>query len=135
MTDRYDTAGNPEDEYYPGTSVLTILEDIRDSEELPERETELHLTVYEEMFDSFDEQLTPDLPSLPDGHYVYELRLTPVLTAAAKKELAASMLNAIKEQQQRHEELRTEVRRLRATRRPAARAAAKLDILLKKAKV
>jgi hypothetical protein len=27
---------------------------------------------------------------LPDGHYVYELRLTPVLTAAAKKELAAS---------------------------------------------
>jgi len=27
---------------------------------------------------------------LPDGHYVYELRLTPMLTAAAKKELAAS---------------------------------------------
>ncbi|MET0623152.1 MAG: tail fiber domain-containing protein [Pyrinomonadaceae bacterium] len=27
---------------------------------------------------------------LPDGQYVYELRLTPVLTAAAKKELAAS---------------------------------------------
>lgn len=27
---------------------------------------------------------------LPDGQYVYELRLTPVLTAAARKELAAS---------------------------------------------
>ena len=26
MTDRYDTTGNPEDEYYPGTSVLINLE-------------------------------------------------------------------------------------------------------------
>jgi hypothetical protein len=39
MTDRYDTTGNPEDEYYPGTSVLINLEDIRDPEELLERET------------------------------------------------------------------------------------------------
>ena len=30
LADRYDTTGNPEDEYYPGTSVLTNLEDIRD---------------------------------------------------------------------------------------------------------
>jgi hypothetical protein len=30
MTDRYDTTGNPEDEYYPGTSVLINLEDIHD---------------------------------------------------------------------------------------------------------
>lgn len=37
-------------------------------------------------FDLTDAQGAP----LPDGHYVYELRLTPVLTAAAKKELAAS---------------------------------------------
>jgi hypothetical protein len=41
MADRYDTTGNPEDEYYPGTTVLVNLEDIRDSEELLERETEL----------------------------------------------------------------------------------------------
>lgn len=36
MTDRYDTSGNPEDEYYPGTSVLINLEEIRDPEELLE---------------------------------------------------------------------------------------------------
>jgi hypothetical protein len=54
MTDRYDTTGNPEDEYYPGTSVLINLEDIRDPEELLERETELHLAAYEEMFGAFD---------------------------------------------------------------------------------
>jgi hypothetical protein len=34
MTDRYDTTGNPEDEYYPGASVLINLEDIHDPEEL-----------------------------------------------------------------------------------------------------
>jgi hypothetical protein len=34
MSGRYDTAGNPEDEYYPGTSVLINLEGIRDPEEL-----------------------------------------------------------------------------------------------------
>ena len=34
MADRYDTTGNPEDEYYPGTSVLINLEDVRDPEEL-----------------------------------------------------------------------------------------------------
>src|SRR5215207_3530848 len=62
MTDRYDTAGNPEDEYYPGTSVLINLEVIRDPEELLERETELQLAAYEEMFGSFDETLTPDIP-------------------------------------------------------------------------
>jgi hypothetical protein len=62
MTDRYDTVGNPEDEYYPGTSVLFNLEDIRDPDALLKRETELHLAAYEEMFVSFDEQLTPDLP-------------------------------------------------------------------------
>jgi hypothetical protein len=39
MTGRYDTAGNPEDQYYPGTSVLTNLVDIHDPEELLERET------------------------------------------------------------------------------------------------
>jgi hypothetical protein len=43
MTDRYDTTGNPEDEYYPGTSVLINFEDIRNPEELLERETELQL--------------------------------------------------------------------------------------------
>jgi hypothetical protein len=46
MTDPYDTAGNPEGEYYPDASVLTNLEDIRDPEELLERETELHLAAY-----------------------------------------------------------------------------------------
>ena len=45
MTGRYDTTGNPEDEYYPGTSVLTNLEDIRDPDELLERETKLCLLV------------------------------------------------------------------------------------------
>jgi len=28
MLGRYDTTGNPEDEYYPGTSVLVNLENI-----------------------------------------------------------------------------------------------------------
>jgi hypothetical protein len=41
MPDRYDTTGNSEDEYYPGTSVLINLEDIRDPEELLKQETEL----------------------------------------------------------------------------------------------
>jgi cell filamentation protein len=62
MTGRYDTTGNPEDEYYPGTSVLINLEDIRDPEELLERETELQLAAYEEIFSQFDEEITPDLP-------------------------------------------------------------------------
>ena len=34
MTGRYDTDGNPEDEYHPGTSVLINLEDIRDRNRL-----------------------------------------------------------------------------------------------------
>lgn len=62
MTDRYDTTGNPEDEYYPGTNVLVNLEDISDAEELLERETELQLAAYQKVFGSFDETLTPDLP-------------------------------------------------------------------------
>jgi cell filamentation protein len=62
MADRYYTTGNPEDEYYPGTPVLINLENIRDPEGLLERETELHLADYEEMFGSFDEQPSPDLP-------------------------------------------------------------------------
>jgi cell filamentation protein len=75
MTDRYNTSGNPEDEYYPYTAVLTNLEDIRDPEELLERETELHLAVYEEMFGSFDEQLTPDLPFFYYLHHMIFSRL------------------------------------------------------------
>ncbi len=62
MPDRYDTSGNPEDEYYPGASVLINLEDIRDPEELLERETVLQIAAYREVFSSFDESLTPDLP-------------------------------------------------------------------------
>jgi cell filamentation protein len=75
MTDRYDTAGNPEDEYYPGTSVLTNLEDIRDPEELLERETELQIVAYEEMFGSFDESVTPDLPFFYYLHHMMFSRL------------------------------------------------------------
>jgi cell filamentation protein len=67
MPDRYDTTGSPEDEYYLGTSVFIKVEDIRDSEELLERETELPLAAYKEVFASFDEDLIPDL------HYVYHL--------------------------------------------------------------
>lgn len=67
MTDRYDTTGNPEDEYYPGTNVLVNLEEIRDPEELLERETELQLAAYQQVFGSLDETLTPDLP------YFYQL--------------------------------------------------------------
>jgi cell filamentation protein len=62
MADRYDTTGNPEDEYYPDTSVLINFQDIRDPEELLERETELQLAAYERIFSSFDESITPDLP-------------------------------------------------------------------------
>src|SRR5215218_6757127 len=75
MTDRYDPAVNPEDEYYPGASVLINLEDIRDPEEILERETELHLAAYEEMFSSFDEQLTPDLPLFYYLHHMMFARL------------------------------------------------------------
>jgi cell filamentation protein len=75
MTDRYDTSGNPEDEYYPGTSILINLEDIRDPEEILERETELHLAAYKEMFGSFDEQLTPDLPFFYYLHHMMFSRL------------------------------------------------------------
>jgi cell filamentation protein len=77
MTDRYDTTGNPEDEYYPGTSVLINLEDIRDPEELLERETELQLAAYQEVFVSFNESLTPDLPYYYDLHRLIFGRLFP----------------------------------------------------------
>jgi cell filamentation protein len=75
MADRYDTTGNPEDEYYPGTSVLINLEDIHDPEDLLERETELQLAAYEEMFGSFDETLTPDLPFFYYLHHMMFARL------------------------------------------------------------
>jgi cell filamentation protein len=75
MADRYDTTGNPEDEYYPGTSVLINLEDISDPVELLERETELQVAAYEEMFGSFDETLTPDLPFFYYLHHMIFARL------------------------------------------------------------
>ena len=75
MSGRYDTAGNPKDEYYPGTSVLINLEGIRDPEELLECETELHLAAYEEMFGSFDEHLTPDLPFF---YYLHHMIFAPL---------------------------------------------------------
>lgn len=75
MTDRYDTSGNPEDEYYPDTSVLINLEDIRDPEELLERETELQFAAYQEVFGSFDEDLTPDLSYFYYLHYLIFGRL------------------------------------------------------------
>jgi cell filamentation protein len=61
MKDRYDTSDNPEDAYYPGTSVLKNLEDISDPDRLLERETELLLSFYQELFTSFDEKVIPDL--------------------------------------------------------------------------
>jgi len=75
MPDRYDTAGNPEDEYYPGTSVLINFEDIRDPEALLERETELQLAAYERMFNPFDESITPDLPFFYYLHHLMFGRL------------------------------------------------------------
>ncbi|HEX8721845.1 MAG TPA: Fic family protein [Pyrinomonadaceae bacterium] len=75
MTDRYDTSGNPEDEYYPGTTVLINLEGISDPGELLERETELHVAAYEEMFGSFDEGLTPDLPFF---YYLHHMIFAPL---------------------------------------------------------
>lgn len=81
MTDRYDTAGNPEDEYYPGTSVLINLADISDPEALLERETELHLAAYEEMFGSFDEGLTPDLPFF---YYLHHMMFAPLYVWAGR---------------------------------------------------
>ncbi|MBA2734271.1 MAG: Fic family protein [Acidobacteria bacterium] len=81
MPDRYDTTGNPEDEYYPGTSVLINLEDIRDPEELLERETELQLAAYEAIFSSFDESLTPDLPFF---YYLHHLMFSPLFVWAGR---------------------------------------------------
>lgn len=81
MTDRYDTGGNPEDEYYPGTSVLTNFEGIRDPGELLERETELQLAAYEAIFSSFDESLTPDLPFF---YYLHHLTFSPLFVWAGR---------------------------------------------------
>lgn len=81
MADRYDTAGNPEDEYYPGTSVLVNLEDIRDPDELLERETELQVAAYEEIFTSFDEDLTPDLPFF---YYLHHKLFSPLFVWAGR---------------------------------------------------
>jgi len=75
MADRYDTTFNPEDQYYPGASVLINLEDIRDPEELLERETELQLTAYERTFSPFDESLTPDLPFF---YYLHHMMFGPL---------------------------------------------------------
>ena len=81
MTDRYDTTGNPEDEYYPGTSVLINLEDIRDPEELLEQETELQLAAYEQIFSPFDESLTPDLPFF---YYLHHMMFSPLFVWAGR---------------------------------------------------
>jgi hypothetical protein len=89
MTGRDVTAGNPEDEYYPGTSVLINLEDIRDPEELLKRETELQLAVYEPIFSPFDEGLTPDLPFF---YYLYYSVFSP--PASLKAQVGSNELSA-----------------------------------------
>ena len=81
MTGRYDTTGNPEDEYYPGTSVLINLEEVRDPEELLERETELQLAAYEQIFSPFDESLTPDLPFF---YYLHHMMFSPLFVWAGR---------------------------------------------------
>ena len=81
MADRYDTTGNPEDEYYPGTSVLINHEDIRDPEELLERETELQLAAYERIFSPFDESLAPDLPFF---YYLHHMMFSPLFIWAGR---------------------------------------------------
>lgn len=81
MTDRYDTTGNPEDEYYPGTTVLINREDIRDPEELLERETELQLAAYERIFSPFDESLTPNLPFF---YYLHYMMFSPLFVWAGR---------------------------------------------------
>lgn len=81
MADRYDTTGNPEDEYYQSSSVLINLEDIRDPEELLERETKLQLAAYEAIFNSFDESLTPDLPFF---YYLHHLMFSPLFVWAGR---------------------------------------------------
>jgi cell filamentation protein len=81
MTDRYDTTGNPEDQYYPGTSVLINLEDITDADQLLERETELQLAAYKEIFSSFDESLIPDLPFF---YYLHYLMFSPLFAWAGR---------------------------------------------------
>lgn len=81
MTDRYDTTGNPEDEYYPNTSVLINLEDIRDPEQLLERETELQLAAYERIFSPFDESITPDLPFF---YYLHHMMFSPLFVWAGR---------------------------------------------------
>lgn len=81
MTDRYDTTGNPEDEYYPDTSILINLEDIRNTGELLERETELQVAAYEAIFSSFDEGLTPDLPFF---YYLHHMIFSPLFVWAGR---------------------------------------------------
>jgi cell filamentation protein len=81
MPDRYDTTGNPEDEYYPETSVLINLEDIRDPEELLDRETELQLAAYERVFSLFDESITPDIPFF---YYLHHMIFSPLFVWAGR---------------------------------------------------
>lgn len=69
MSGRYDTTGNPEDEYYPGTDVLVNAEAIRDADELLERETELFVLAYEKLFTRFDASITPDLEFFDNLHH------------------------------------------------------------------
>jgi cell filamentation protein len=81
MTDRYDTTDNPEDECYPNTSVLINTENIRDPEELLERETELQLIAYEAIFTAFDEGLIPDLPFF---YYLHHMMFSPLFVWAGR---------------------------------------------------
>jgi cell filamentation protein len=81
MTDRYDTTGNPEDEYYPNTSVLINTENIREPEELLERETERQLIAYEAIFSTFDESLIPDLPFF---YYLHHMMCSPLFVWAGR---------------------------------------------------
>jgi len=81
MKDRYDTADNAEDEYYPGVSVLINLEDIRNDEDFLERETELQLAAYKRIFTSFDEGLTPTLSFF---YYLHHLIFSPLFAWAGR---------------------------------------------------
>ncbi len=81
MTDRYDTTGNMEDEYYPNTSVLINLQDIRVPEQLLERETELQLADYEPIFSPFDDSITPDLPCF---YYLHHRMFSPLFVWAGR---------------------------------------------------
>jgi cell filamentation protein len=61
--------------------VLINLEDLRAHDELLERETDIQIAAYEEVFTSFDEDI---IPGLPFFYYLHHLMFSPLFVWAGR---------------------------------------------------